>query len=257
MKVGAYYALHYGAEYLAWSLRSIAEQVDHIVVLYSSQPTYGTASPVACPEPEEQLRRETTRFVDPARVEWIRGHWHGEGSHRDAGLQILRTLGCEIAVPVDSDEFWMPDAVRAAAEHAYQMNSAYAWLCHFEHFWRTFNRTVHDSFRPIRVVDLRQPIGTQAYMPLEAQLAPVYHTSCAQAERITRYKWTCHGHQSELRANWLEEKFFAWTSENDLPDLHPVVFNLWDRAREASETTLAAVDTLLHDHPYYGKPLIR
>ena len=258
MKIGAYYALHYGAEYLAWSLRSIAEQVDHIVVLYTPQPSYGTPAPMPCPESEDRLKLEARRFVDPHRIEWIRGHWHGEGAHRDQGLQVLRALGCDIAIPVDADELWMPDTIRAAAEHAHRANSAYAWLCHFEHFWRALDRTVHDGFRPVRVVDLRQPVGTQAYMPLEGgQVEPIYHTSCAQAEAITRYKWSCHGHQSELRQNWLEEKFFAWTPEKDPGDLHPVVFNLWDYAHEASPTTRAAVDTLLHDHPNYGKPVIR
>ncbi len=257
MKVGAYYALHYGAEYLAWSLRSIAEQVDHIVVLYTPRPSYGVSTGAPCPETEEQLKREARRFVDPHRIEWIAGWWPTEGAHREAGHQALRALGCEIAIPVDSDELWAPGAMRPTAEHAWRANAARAWLCRFENFWRTFDRTVHDHFRPIRVVDLRQPIGTQEYMPTEAQPAPVYHPSYAQTEATTRYKWTCHGHLHELRPNWLEEKYFAWTPENDLTDLNPVVINLWDRAHEASAETRAAVDTLLHDHPHYGKSIIR
>ena len=37
----AFYALHYGREYLAWSVRSVQDAVDEIHVLYSDRPTFG------------------------------------------------------------------------------------------------------------------------------------------------------------------------------------------------------------------------
>ena len=54
----ASYVLHYGKEYLAWSIRSIQDCVDEIQILYSPRPSFSYQSSVPCPESEEELKAE-------------------------------------------------------------------------------------------------------------------------------------------------------------------------------------------------------
>ena len=54
MKTLAYYPVHYGAEYLDASIRSISDQVDKIVILYTTHPSYGHGTSTPCPESESE-----------------------------------------------------------------------------------------------------------------------------------------------------------------------------------------------------------
>lgn len=244
MRVVACIPLHYGREYLAYAVRGIASVVDEVHAFYSPTPTYGHGGGIVCPDTEDDLKREAERFHRPV-------YWHviqagTEGEHRDHMLRVARERGADIVFPVDADEVWDPEAARASAEAVYRCNRAGRWLCSFLHLWRSFNWVVEDGFRPIRVVDLRHSLDVDESLSLEDQRAPILHFSCAQSEVITRYKWTCHGHQSELRPGWLD-RFFAWQPGDG--DTHPTVNNLWT-PRPVTEIERALIEKNVGDHPY-------
>jgi len=53
MKVIAYYILHYGHEYINYSMRSIYNHVDEIIILYSEHPSHGTLTALQNPDSRE------------------------------------------------------------------------------------------------------------------------------------------------------------------------------------------------------------
>jgi hypothetical protein len=169
---------------------------------------------------------------------------------------VAQACRADLVLSVDADELWPVGAARATLEYVYAQNRAGRWLAHFQHFWRSFNREVHDHFRPVRIQDLRHPVTVDAYLDLGPQPEPVLHFGYAQAPATIAYKWTCHGHKPELRPGWFQEKFMGWSPTNDVGDLHPVVIGLWDKAREPSPHTKELLSALLHDHPYFGKEII-
>jgi hypothetical protein len=247
----AYYVLHYGKEYLAWSIRSIQDAVDEIAILYTPTPSFGFRGDVLNPDTEEELKAQALRFANKT-VRWLPGTWGSEGLHRKAGLDLAREMGASTVLVVDGDEIWDPETLAASLALIEEQNRAGRWMCRFANFFRSWRYMVHDQFTPVRIVDLRHPLDADAY--LEFQACPIYHFGYAQCEATMRYKWSCHGHQAELRPGWLE-KFIAWHPEAE--DLHPCVNNLWQRAEPTPPEVLAKICELMGDHPYRDLEIIR
>lgn len=251
-KQAAYYALHYGAEYLAWSIRSIQDAVDEIHIFYTPTPSYGFGGVDKCPDSEAKLKTEAFRFATKP-IHWHVGKWHNEGEHREHALRHLKALGVSHVLVMDADEVWNAEDASACL-NSLAFSDAYRWTLWFFNFWRSFNHAVVDAFTPFRLVNLEKPYGGDGHFSQIGQGKPVLHFGYAQSLEIMRYKWTCHGHQRELRNGWLD-RFAAW-QPNDR-DLHPCVNNLWDRAHEVRDPEIIQqLDVELHDHPYRNVDLI-
>ncbi len=251
MKTVAYFALHYGKEYLAYAVRSVQDAVDEIYIFYTDKPSYvrRRRSSMGCPDTREELKAEVERFATKP-VHWIEHTWNSETAHREYALDYVRGRGAQIVLVVDADEVWAPGAAQQAIDYVCEANSAANWRAKFTNFWRSIHWVVTDAMCPVRVVDLRQDGGEGS---LPAEVPPILHFGYAQCEVLTEYKWTCHGHQSELRPGWLA-RFKAWTP-GDPGDLHPVQANLWN-ATPTPLVTLALVREVLEGHPYLDLELI-
>lgn len=250
----ALYTLHYGREYLAHSIRSVQDAVDQILIHYAPTPSFGHTQGLPCPDTEEALYAAAHRFATKPIV-WRRGTWGNEWQHRDAAYADAQLAGATHAVVVDADEVWDPHALATAFTAIEQAPVRHGrWMATFANFWRSFHWMVHDHFTPIRFIDFAKGLHDQpVLLPAEAQPAPVYHFGYAQRVELMRYKWTCHGHQLELRPGWFD-RFLRWQPEDT--DLHPVVNHLWDRAHRTPDIVETALARILPDHPYAGLAII-
>ncbi len=248
----AYIALHYGCEYLAWAVQSVQDAVDEIHIFYVAQPSYGYSQGTACPDSRVDLEREARRFCTKP-LHWHNcGHFPNEGAHRNHAVETLRKHGAHQILIVDADEVWLEGEAKRMLDAATQANRAGSWTAPFIHFIRSTTHAVKDHFRPVRVLDLRHDASVQEHVGDE--YGPVLHFGYAQCDALMRYKWTCHGHQPELRPDWME-RYINWTPETC--DLHPVVIGLWDKAERLDDEMMAKVKAALHDHPYLDVDVIR
>lgn len=257
---GAYYALHYGIEYLEWSIRSVADVVDVVVVSYSAKPTCGTDGSLPLPEAEREseLYAAAKRGVDGRKAKLV---WHTEtgrffeyGKHCDSAQAIAKQLGVDVAVNVDADEVWVPEQLRFAFDLVEARHSE-AWASRrytvpFIHFWRSFRWACADESHPIRLHDLRVDAGgpLDAHPEYLALDCPVLHFGYAQRLATMRYKWGIHGHRNELRPRWFAEKFEGWTP--GVGDVHPVMEKGFWTPEPIGEGILLVRD-LLKGHPYF------
>ncbi len=204
MKTIAFYALHYGMEMLAWSIRSIQAHVDEIHVIYTPTPSFGHRTDRQCPETEEQLKKEANRFIEKP-LFWHRGTWGTEGEHRGAIMPIARERNADLILVVDADEIWDTATVAEAIEGARQ-RGARNTLVGFCHLWRSFGWVCNDGAMPVRII---QPgaVGTGG---VPSQKYPVFHFGYAQSPGIVSYKQDIHGHKNE----WipLSTKCSTWSS---------------------------------------------
>jgi hypothetical protein len=253
-------AVHFGKEYLAWTIRGLQDAVDEVHVFYAPEPSYGFREHGAkCPDTEEQLIAEANRFLKPGKpFFWHRvSGTHHEGMHRDIMHREAQQRGAEIYAVADADEVWDPSSLKVALDSVHSANRAARWLTHFSNFWKTFKWQLDDGFKPIRIVDVRHWKGAWHEVKVadalleegREQPVRVLHFGYVQSMLTMRYKFTCHSHKRELRPNWLDEKFVPWKDGDR--DLHPVANNLWV-ARPTDEVTAAKVAELLGDHPYFG-----
>lgn len=254
MKTIAYYALHYGSEYLAWSVRSVMEHVDEIHVLYTNKPSFGRDTKLVCPDTEERLHAEALRFLDkPSKLHWHRVQAATEGSHRD---QLRRLApGAGLVLHVDADEIWDSRALVDSLAEA-RLSAHWSLRARFAHFWRSFRWVCIDPAMPERIFNWHNsPHLKGGYLTPRAQSVPVLHFGYAQSEELMRYKWQIHGHQDELRKDWFEEKFLGWRP--GVNDVHPTCAQGFWEPREVTPDLSTVLRLTLHDHPYFDRELIR
>lgn len=251
-------AVHYGKEYLAWAVKSLAEAVDEVHVFYTASPSFGFSdSNIPNPDTEDELFAQANKYAKP--------QWHRiapvttEGDHRQQMYSLGYSSGAELMAIADADEVWDPATLRTTLDLASIANRAGRWLMPFHNFWRSWQWTIKDHFHPIRIVDMRHDLTKDDYVDnlwLEGALHldkpwPVFHFGYAQCEALMRYKMGCHGHKAEFREGWLENKFFGWDPTSNNEDLHPSITNFW-KAEPTDPATLIKLDQLMFDHPYRG-----
>lgn len=258
----AFIPCHYGKEYLAWAVRCAEQAVDETHIFYTAQPSFGFSSGATCPDREEELHAEAHRFAKKPifwhRVEGVQM----ENQHRLLFWHKAKERGADVYVAVDADEIWDPESLKTAIAHVQATDQAGRYLARFAGLWRSFKWQVHDGFRPVRLYNMRKLPGpgthlgkAEEYLDETTQPVPVLHFGYAIREELMRYKWTCHGHQHELRKGWVDDVFMSWTPERG--NLHPVADNVWSLAQPTEPKILEKINELLHDHPYKDVELIR
>jgi len=211
MKVLAYYPIHYGAEYLNASIKSIDTLVDKIVILYTPSPSYGYQTDIPCPESEEELR--AIAESSSSKIEWMNiGGSTNEGRHR--GIAFNQAEGFDIMLPVDADEIWETSSLERCIKETYDGSSWRRNISGFVNFWKSFNWACYDSFQPARAFNLNRNNLIE-----ESIQGTIYHFGYAQSEKIMNYKFEIHGHKSEIKPGWLQNTYYGW--EPGKLDLHP------------------------------------
>lgn len=247
MKVLAYIPLHYGAEYLEAAIKSVLPCVDCVLILYTKKPSYGYDDEIECPDSEEALKDIAYRAAGD-KIHWIdvTGMARQETDHRGIAFTYAQGKGFDQILAVDADEVWDTEmlkiALKKAAESPYRRINVNGWV----HFWRSFTWACFDGFLPTRIYNL----GDKDVKSDGIVDGRIYHFGYAQDTNIVTYKMTCHGHKSEIRPNWLKEKFLNWVPGID--DVHPVSIGLWNPVSFEKET----LPQVLKEHPNYDKWMI-
>jgi len=249
-KVAAVMALHYGRDYLAWSIRSIIQDIDELFVLYSSEGSHGTRTDTPCPETEEELW--TICHAEAGdKLRWTPGIWQWEGQQRDT-IYKLSDAGC--IVTLDADEVWHPQLLSCVIADTEQRlaNRLPAFgkvRVPMRHYWRSMSKAIcHDPAYPVRVVfPYLQQSETTYIVPtwMDEQTYRIHHFGYAQRSEVVGYKMLVHGHKNELCSGWFDDVFMT----NQQTDCHPVGSEYWN-----AETVEPPF--WMRDHPYYSLDVI-
>jgi hypothetical protein len=241
----AYYALHYGSDYLAYSIRSVYDHVDKIYILYANRPSHGHTSGMVNPDNKDKLRAASLYFGDPkGKINWVDGNWTHEGQQRDSIFPIAKSIGAKLIVVVDSDEIWDEKVLSNGITKA-MASPDRTTFAKMLTLWRSFSWACYDEMGPVRMIrpDLQ---GGVHYLD-----GRVFHFGYARSLENIRYKISIHGHNSEWRKEWLA-KFENWpTSGNS--DLHPTCVNTWN----ASPFDKNLLPGFMKEHPYWGMEVIK
>jgi hypothetical protein len=244
--VFGFMTLYYGKEYLRESLMSIVNHVDTMVIAYTSTPSHGYGSRKSCPDNEEELHKIALE-VFGGRLIWDNlGQYNNESQHRN--VKYKYSEGYSLCLTIDADEVFKEDEIETALNYAFNNSARYYGIDGYKNFWRSFDWVCLDGFRPIRIENLLVDNNIQ---DINCPLT-IYHFSTAQSEEIMRFKYKVFGHASEIKPNYLDGIFYAWTPENNFGDLHPVSIGLWN-AIPFDKNTLP---TYLKEHINFNKKLI-
>ena len=231
--------LFYGRPYLKYSLASIYDQCDRIVILYSPKPSQGHGTPLSVPDTEDELKKEAEPFMD--KIVWIKGDWNNEGEHTNAIWEHVED--CEWSYRVDYDEIVPAGFIQEMIRQAEQTENKF-FQVPFVHLWKSFNKCCLDSQTPYRLTRLKRGEGDKILDSHDGKWR-VVHCGYAIPDEYMRFKWSTHGHKPELRPDWFEHVWHGDAEEN----LHPVANNLWPCAQPFNKYSLPPV---LRLHPFFN-----
>ncbi len=252
--------LHYGKDFLPWAIKAAQEVVEEIHVIYSDRPSFGHRSNLACPDSEDDLKRAASKFLQKPMF-WHKGNFPNEGAHREAIFPVAKEREAEQILVFDSDEIFDPKMAKEALDAA-AAQPAGRVLMRFMHFYRSFKWVNHDPCMPVRILNLGpdgRPKPGEWYM--SPQLRPVWHFGYMQTFPLMKYKWAIHGHLTEMKPNWFEEKYANFQPGITI-DVHPC--NGWNgetkryfwEPEKTDEETRKAMEPILGDHPWFNEDLI-
>lgn len=240
MKTIAFCCLHYGAPFLASSIRSVIDTVDEYVIIYTPSGSHGTRTALPCPDTREQLMAIAEQAAG-SKLSWYEGEFSHEGQHRDMVFRVAPDA--DLILVVDSDEVFMPEQVdillKEAASHDERNYLAYEMP-----FWRSFHHAIPDKLcAPVRCINTRNTAGTRH---TDAFFA---HFGYAQPTSYIDYKMSLHGHRADWRADWFTEKWLPNAQE----DVHPTNYDFWFTQ---VVNPLDYLPDFMRKHPYFGMDVI-
>lgn len=252
MNVTAYYILHYGAEWLNWSMKSILSLVDNVRIFYTPTPSHGHTTDLQLPigEDKDILQSIVSSWsMFGSRITWYDcGPFRHEGEHRELAAKICFENNADIVVVVDADELWDYNVLLNAIAYA-KDSKARTFRIGMRHFWRSLWWVCDDPAMPTRIIK-RQGDGEEY---IGDSVGKVFHMGYAQRPLIIRYKQSIHGHKNDWRPNWFTDKFLNW--EPGMGDVHPTNVNFWTPKPYTDPDN--KMMTLAGDHPYYRMGIIR
>lgn len=250
-KVAGYTALRYGADYLAYAIRSVIDALDEYHVLYATKPSHGHPSDAVCPDSEDELHAIAWDAAGP-KLHWHRGDWTYEGQQRNSILNYAPDAA--VIISVDSDEIYQPLLIENIITYAgsTQYSKPFRYLrIPFVHYWRSFQRCIlHDPAYPARVTfpKIDALFGETTWQP---HMGVVNHMGYATRPDIVAYKWKIHGHKDELRrdVDWFKDVFMA----NRQTDCHPVGSEWWNAE---AVNPLDRMPSWMAEHPFFNMEVI-
>lgn len=244
MKIVAYTPLHYGAEYLAYAIRSVIDHVDEYHVLYSAIGSHGHRTDIPCPETRDEL------YPIAARAAGMKLHWHdGEWAHEGLQRETIHAVApdADVIFALDADEVWPEGLAFHMANKLWQEPDWNIRQVRFSliHYWRSFHRAVIDDYAaPVRTIYPKLKTGDVTCGEWRLN-----HFGYAQSARIVEYKQHTHGHKAEWRRGWFETKFLP----NAQNDVHPTSINYWT---PVAVNPLDYMPDWMLIHPYFHKRVI-
>lgn len=162
----------------------------------------------------------------------LEGDWATDAEQRNAGLDYLRSQGCEWALVVDTDEFYTPAGLQGLF-HSLRGPHDRVRAPMMSVYWKTPEYRIipeqHDN--PIVAIKTDQRFTFSRLSPglsMESH-ARLYHMSYVRSDQEMRAKLDSFEHHFEVIPHWYANKWLMWNPD-EYRDLHPVVPSQFERA---------------------------
>ena len=225
-------------------MESIRENVDHIIVLYSSTPTYGFSGQLPNPDSKEDIQKICDYF-NAELIDITDQKVSRENVHRELAFKYAYNNKYDIVVAVDYDEVWenLDEAIDYATNGSVFQYGIRGdqWVT----LWKSFNEYVTDGFSPIRLFNLHKKKGTEELI----YKGKIYHFGYAISDDLMRYKLSTHGHKAEIENTWFKDKWIGY-EKGVTKYLHPATDAYWIETNPFDKTELPE---FMKTHPKYNE----
>ncbi|MFH1046624.1 MAG: glycosyltransferase [Candidatus Omnitrophota bacterium] len=278
MKIAAVYCVYNEEDYIEYSIKSIYDFVDKIVVCLGQAP-YIAYNPRAR---EVVTQRDRTKEIvqqlakgDP-KFHLIEGTWASEIEHRNAGMQYCLANHFDYYFLIDGDEVYRADHLRAIAKIIAANPKVGTFVVRCPIFWRSFKcripaekvawcpRRIFKITAKRNILGLKFPypirfigenktnsLGEVLHIPIEQ--AVFYHFSYAKTPRTMKEKLSTFSHAHEILSGWYENIWLKWPQNRAMQSVHPTDPPKFPRVDYVEPADLPEV---MKSHPFYRMEII-
>jgi hypothetical protein len=242
---GAVYVVYDDDRWLPFSLESVYDESDVILVLIANQPWNGP------PRSTESTLKCLEAFPDPQKkISLIRGNWKSELRQRNEGLHLLQKRGIDYCLVVDADEVYDPLQLRRMMITAPCLPEIDCWHIQIVTYWKSIRYRVDppEPFPPVvlvrvgraRFVENRMARGEQHAL-IAPHVAVMHHLSYARSDEEIWTKIHSFSHAAEVKPDWYERVWKGWDDDHNMQNLNPAFPECYQRAVEQSPDALPPV----------------
>ncbi|MBI4342074.1 MAG: glycosyltransferase [Candidatus Omnitrophica bacterium] len=278
MKIAACYSVYNEEEYLEYSIRSLYDAVDRIVVCLGLAPWSAYNPDVRATFTE---RDRTEQIVDaPAKGDpkFIvrKGVWDSEVAQRNAAMACCLEAGMEYYFLVDGDELYRRDHLTAIREEIEAHPEVGTFHVKCDVLWRSFRYRVPYTgvkwtpWRIFRIARSRRVLGlplpyrcrftgpnrTNSLGPrylIPPQKATFYHFGFARTAQRMRLRLAASEQQRHFVERWFEDVWLRWPEQRSMKHLAQLDPSSLSEAVAVDPSDLPEV---LRSHPYWNLEII-
>lgn len=278
MKIAAVYCIYNEEEYIEYSIKSIYDFVDKIVVCLSLAPytTYNTQVNQMHWENDktEGIIERLSRGDDKFKI--IKGTWNEQIAHRNTAMKYCIEKGYNYHFLIDGDEVYKREHLDAIAGEIAAHPEVGSFVIKCTIFWRSFKyripaemvawcpRRIFKITTQRNILGLKWPyrcrfIGINATNSLgevyqiPTQKAIFYHFSYAKSARAMREKLATFPHADIILDGWYENVWLKWPENRQMRNIHPTNPEKFPTLKYTEPEDLPEV---MKSHPYYNKEII-
>jgi hypothetical protein len=208
MKVGVSYNLWKGEEFIPYSIRSIRDSVDFIVVIYQKLSNYKQDRTDLIPKLDEWIKLgliDKYIVYEPEfdNVEEIWWGTHNELIKRNIGLKCCLANGCNYLLDLDADEIYEPEQFKWGLNEIRKGGYDSGFVLNNTYYKYPYSQTTppEKKYTPF----IYKISGKSKFEPIENDLFPVIvdgkrRIKCKHSRIFTRDEVVMH-HYSYVRAN--------------------------------------------------------
>lgn len=250
-KICACYCLLNEEDYIKYSIDSIYNYVDKIIIVFGV--AWSGLS----------IKKDRTRNIlkeyDDRDNKFIieDTNCKSEIEQRNKCLEIAKSFGIDYYWLIDGDEIYEKKGIELIRK---KLKENLNIDC-FKSFWYVYWRSVYYRIFPVtgptpiimRIIPslifrgLREPSGMKSSYVFSTVENMIYHFSYAKSPVKIKEKISTFSHSHQILPGWFENIFLKWENNREMIDIHPVYKNHFKRAIKIDFKSLPEV---MKSHPF-------
>jgi len=278
MKIAAVYCIYNEEDYIEYSIKSIYDFVDKIVICLSLAP-YAAYNPQA---KQMQFKKDKTEQIidrissSDDKFKIIKDTWNEQIEHRNRGMEYCIDNGYDYYFLIDGDEVYREEHLKIIAKELAAHPEVGSFVIKCTIFWRSFRYRIPAekvAWCPRRIfkvtpyrkiwglklpyqcrftgINKTNSIGCVYQIPPEKAI--FYHFSYAKSAKNMQEKLSTFPHAQEILNGWYENIWLKWPKKRQMPNVHPTNPEKFPKVKYVEPEDLPEV---MKTHPYYKMDII-
>lgn len=267
MKIAAVYCIYNEEEYIEYSIRSIYDFVEKVIICLGKSPYIAynrRAREIAKKQDKtEDIIRRLAKNDEKFQI--FDGIWDSQIEHRNTGLKYCFDNNFDYYFLVDADEVYRKDHLAEIAKEiaAHPEVGTFAIKCAI--FWRSFRYRItaeNVDWTPYRIFKItadccfigdNETNSSDKIYLINPNRAIFYHFSCARSSKSMKEKLLTFTHAHQIPDGWYENIWLKWPQNGQMTNVHPTEP---EKFPKIDYVELDDLPEIMKTHPYYKIEII-